>query len=112
MESMPAVLVTGSTVKTMIVSVHRGQSSVLGSPPRKPKNTILIRLPPSHVGAWTCGARIVGVGLGPATCVPCGLNTGVWEAPELALQLAGGRPSSEVNSQQVTKPRMKANIAM
>jgi hypothetical protein len=45
-DNMPAVFVTGSTVRTMIVSVQVGQPSL--SSPRKPKKAMLTRLAPSH----------------------------------------------------------------
>src|SRR5271169_6575199 len=109
METIPAVFETGSTVNRMIVSVQTGQSPVarLALPERKPKKTILIRLPPSHVGACTAGAEISAVGVAALIGVPCAFSTGVPKTLLSTLQLAGGMPSKAVNCQHVTKPFIK-----
>src|SRR5271157_2848362 len=107
-EIMPAVFETGSIVNKMIVSVQSGQSGPLtGWPPeRRPKKTMLIRLPPSHVGACGTGAETSAVGIA-ATGVPCAFSTGVPKTLLSTLQLAGGMPSNVVNCQHVTKSLVK-----
>src|SRR5258708_6733538 len=113
MESMPAVLLTGSIVARIIVSVQRGQSEPLIAPPpaRKPKKSILMRLPPPDGGASEAGGECEGGET--AIGVPSGLSTGVPRTltSEL-LQLAGGIPGSEVNCQQEVKPRIKMKNPM
>src|ERR1700690_27876 len=107
-EIIAAVFETGSTVNKIMVSVQSGQSGWLGSwaLARKPKKTILIRLPPSHVGACTTGAKTSSVGA-TAMGVPFAFSTGVPKTLLSTCQLVGGIPSSEVNCQHVIKPRTK-----
>src|SRR5262249_54215341 len=105
-ESIPAVFELGSTVRRINVSVQKGQSSSLGSPPRNPTNRILIRLAPSQVGYSTSsdksGSRVaVGVGL-----ICLSTKTGEPSGLDVPLpQLAGGIPDKDVTRQQRVKAR-------
>src|SRR6059036_123839 len=100
MESIPAVFVIGSTVNKIKVSVQKGQSPSMGSPPRSPTKRILIRLPPSQVGYCTSGAGSSGVevGFGVFCSLMTGVASGLTTSP---AQLVGGMPGSDVNRQQV-----------
>src|SRR5690349_2625410 len=106
MESIPAVFDRGSTVNRIKVSVQKGQSSSLGSPPRNPTNRILMRLAPSQVGYCTSSDKsglgvTVGVGL-----ICLSTKTGVPSGLAVPLpQLAGAMPGNDVSRQQRVKLR-------
>src|SRR5215212_983493 len=108
MESIPAVFVVGSTVSTINVSVQKGQSPLMGSPPRRPTNRMLIRLPPSQVGYWmSSDARNSGSEVGSGvfrSSRTTGVSSGLTTSP---AQLAGGMPCKAVSRQQIVKDRTK-----
>src|SRR5687767_9779865 len=107
MESIPAVFVVGSTVNKMRVSVQKGQSPSMGSPPRNPTNRMLTRLPPSQVG-YSMSSDETSSGVDVASGVFCslpmtGVSSGFTTGP---AQLADGTPGSDVNRQQTVKARI------
>src|SRR5215211_5457211 len=108
MESIPAVFVTGSTVSRINVSVQNGQSPSIGSPPRRPTNRMLMRLPPSQVG-YSISSDAKNSGVEVASGVLClrpmtGVSSGFAEAPS---QLDVGIPGRDVSRQQMVNPRTK-----
>src|SRR5512134_2728062 len=112
MESIPAVFVTGSTVNTINVSVQKGQSASVGSPPRSPTNKMLMRLLPFQVGYSRSAARGSGVNVALGVFVPLptsGVSSGMAVSP---AQLAGGMPGSEVIRQQMVSSRTKTESPM
>src|SRR5918995_6487734 len=98
MESIPAVFVVGSMVNKINVSVQNGQPPSVDSPPRKPTNRMLTRLPPSQPGyltSWATGISAVAEGLFPSSMgTITGVASGLTNEDE---QLAGGIPGSEVS---------------
>src|SRR5690349_11676046 len=105
MESIPAVLVDGSTVRRINVSVQKGQSPLIGSPPRKPTNKMLRRLFPSQVGYSTSAGCGSGVKVGSAVLGSppmTGVSSGWISCP---LHCEGGRPGKAVSRQQVVRSR-------
>src|SRR5664280_1599329 len=100
MESIPAVLLTGSIVSSIIVSVQSGQFSLL-SPPRSPTISTVTRLAPSHAGGnFICGALKLGVAVLATGVSPGLLATGMGLLVE---QVGRGMPGKEVTCQQETK---------
>src|SRR5215211_2159199 len=101
-ESMPAVLLRGSTVNKIKVSVQNGQDSTSGSPPRRPTNRILRRLAPSQLGyvmssEWKNSGVDVAVGLARLSA-----KTGVSSAWTVGpVHSPGGRPGRDVSCQQI-----------
>ena len=106
MESIPAVLLTGSIVRTIIVSVQSGQPWLL-SPPRSPRISTFTRLAPSHAGGsaiW--GALSVGLAVGTTAVAP-GMVATAESRLALVEQFGGGVPGSGVTCQQATNPLSK-----
>src|SRR5512133_32154 len=96
-ESIPAVWVVGSTLNRIRVSVQKGQSPLIGSPPRKPTNRMLMRLAPSQVGyslsSETCGSDVMVAAGVFGSLTLNGVAKGLTDPP---VHRAGGIPASEV----------------
>src|SRR5438093_6980778 len=108
MESIPAVFVVGSTVNRIKVSVQKGQSPSVGSPPRSPTNRMLMRLPPSQVG-YSTSSNVSGSGVNVGAGVfwllrMTSVSSGLTASP---AQLAGAIPGNDVSRQQVVNARTK-----
>ena len=109
-DSIPAVLVTGSIVKSIIVSERDGPArSADQSPKSKPMIRMVTRLAPSQGGGnSTWGALTVGMVTPTLTGVPSAFVfvTGTVVCP---AQVDGGIPARAVNRQHATKSREKRN---
>jgi hypothetical protein len=110
MDNIPAVLVSGSTVRSMIVSVHSGQSPSLGSPPRKPKKMTLTRPAPSHLGMSSAGGEI---SRGVVSSLPNSSPTGISDkGSRRSAQSRGGVSCRAVRVQHNVNWRASMNAAI
>src|SRR5260221_6277886 len=108
MESIPAVLVVGSMVKRINVSVQKGQSSSCGLTLRNPTNKMLMRLAPSQVGYVSSGTGASIVAVGTAVAFLSTMTGPSKLLPGLPLaQPANGSPGKDVSRHQVVKSRTK-----
>src|SRR5688572_13839023 len=111
-ESIPAVFVSGSIVRTIMVSERGAPRPASQSRKSKPINKTLIRLAPSQAGGRSdSGILIEGGGSTSdvATGVPSMLRIGPSFPAETVPQLAGAVPGRDVIVQQETIPRIKKN---
>src|SRR5258708_4123164 len=98
-ESMPADFVIGSMVARIMVSVRGGPSLARRSLRSKPRNKMLVRLPPSHCGG---GLSAISGGAGGRVVweSPCWASGGAGVFFGWLLFYPGGIPGRSVICQQ------------